>query len=527
MRRHRASASGRPPKKGHERGILGTTAADTSKRHSLRQQGLRGEGVREFPEETFGPTESSMHNSRMQKSGSDPAGIEPGTIWLEANSPAVTRPLWLSCNLMRGELCGYGAAPGIEGGGNRRSSRKLADMQHRPGTIPRCENPLTDPTRNRTRIALVGGECSSHSTTVAPLPCFSRGSPLFPTLHSRRCSPHAILHRIARQYIFKSRPNISTQLKKYFQLKNDPLAVGDHSRRRDDVRREMTQAGRREAPYQRFRKGRKSRCAAPSLKPGIPGRAGGAAQTGPSPPSRNHARRGAALHLPGPRHGRYPQRRTRGQFNTRRSSIQLRQSRRRSSPSQLLTYIFLHRLFTSSLRGNEVVPNDCTTVVVLGGRGGIVDRPLASYLGEQCPIPGRAAHGPSYVGIVPEDAAERRVLSGISQAPTFQRRSQDLDTLDLAVEEKSCSSQVNLKLSHLNRTWYTSSPSRLRFHSGNRHSDILPSTKVLPPAERGGAVVTHWTRIRKDPGSIPGLAFLISAFHGSPKSLQVNAGMGS
>ncbi|KAJ8878639.1 hypothetical protein PR048_019222 [Dryococelus australis] len=44
--------------------------------------------------------------------------------------------------------------------------------------------------------------------------------------------------------------------------------------------------------------------------------------------------------------------------------------------------------------------------------------------------------------------------------------------------------------------------------------------------ERGGAVVTHWTRIREDPGSIPCPAILISVFHGFSKSLQANAGVG-
>ncbi|KAJ8870590.1 hypothetical protein PR048_029613 [Dryococelus australis] len=41
----------------------------------------------------------------------------------------------------------------------------------------------------------------------------------------------------------------------------------------------------------------------------------------------------------------------------------------------------------------------------------------------------------------------------------------------------------------------------------------------------GGAVVTHWTRIREDPGLIPGQAIPISVSHGFPKSLQANAGM--
>ncbi|KAJ8889337.1 hypothetical protein PR048_008836 [Dryococelus australis] len=44
--------------------------------------------------------------------------------------------------------------------------------------------------------------------------------------------------------------------------------------------------------------------------------------------------------------------------------------------------------------------------------------------------------------------------------------------------------------------------------------------------ERDGAVVAHWTRIWEDPGSIRGPASLISVFHGFPKSLQANVGMG-
>ncbi|KAJ8889310.1 hypothetical protein PR048_008809 [Dryococelus australis] len=44
--------------------------------------------------------------------------------------------------------------------------------------------------------------------------------------------------------------------------------------------------------------------------------------------------------------------------------------------------------------------------------------------------------------------------------------------------------------------------------------------------ERGGAMVTHCTRIWENPGSIPGPAILISVFHDFPKSLQANVGMG-
>ncbi|KAJ8872177.1 hypothetical protein PR048_025779 [Dryococelus australis] len=48
------------------------------------------------------------------------------------------------------------------------------------------------------------------------------------------------------------------------------------------------------------------------------------------------------------------------------------------------------------------------------GRG-IVVRLLASHQGEPCSIPGRADPGFSHVGIAPDDAAGRRVFSGISR----------------------------------------------------------------------------------------------------------------
>ncbi|KAJ8881976.1 hypothetical protein PR048_018464 [Dryococelus australis] len=44
--------------------------------------------------------------------------------------------------------------------------------------------------------------------------------------------------------------------------------------------------------------------------------------------------------------------------------------------------------------------------------------------------------------------------------------------------------------------------------------------------ELGGAVVTYRTRVREDTGSIPGPAILIPVFHGFPKSLRANVGMG-
>ncbi|KAJ8872671.1 hypothetical protein PR048_026282 [Dryococelus australis] len=45
-------------------------------------------------------------------------------------------------------------------------------------------------------------------------------------------------------------------------------------------------------------------------------------------------------------------------------------------------------------------------------------------------------------------------------------------------------------------------------------------------ARRGTLLVTHWTRIREDSGSIPGPAILISTFHGSPKLLRAKFGRG-
>ncbi|KAJ8869157.1 hypothetical protein PR048_030725 [Dryococelus australis] len=68
------------------------------------------------------------------------------------------------------------------------------------------------------------------------------------------------------------------------------------------------------------------------------------------------------------------------------------------------------------------------------------------------------------------------------------------------------------------------------------HSNCMPLSPLVDSSlcdsfhvftARGGAVVTRWTRIREDPGSILGSVILSSAFHGFPKSLQANAEMGS
>ncbi|KAJ8889208.1 hypothetical protein PR048_008706 [Dryococelus australis] len=51
------------------------------------------------------------------------------------------------------------------------------------------------------------------------------------------------------------------------------------------------------------------------------------------------------------------------------------------------------------------------------GRGGVVVRLLASHQGERSSISGGVALGPSYVEIVPDDTAGRRVFSGFSRFP--------------------------------------------------------------------------------------------------------------
>ncbi|KAJ8890889.1 hypothetical protein PR048_010398 [Dryococelus australis] len=51
------------------------------------------------------------------------------------------------------------------------------------------------------------------------------------------------------------------------------------------------------------------------------------------------------------------------------------------------------------------------------GRGGVVSRLLAFHIGKTDSIPGGATPGFSHVGIVPDDAAGRRVFSGISFFP--------------------------------------------------------------------------------------------------------------
>ncbi|KAJ8874510.1 hypothetical protein PR048_025370 [Dryococelus australis] len=85
-------------------------------------------------------------------------------------------------------------------------------------------------------------------------------------------------------------------------------------------------------------------------------------------------------------------------------------------------------------------------------------------------------------------------------------------TSHVIVARQSCEVQVKPRLCFL----------VVRISSMSRHMGIIHETET----ERGGAVVAHWTRIWEKPRSIPGPALMISAFHGFPKSLQANAGIG-
>ncbi|KAJ8870410.1 hypothetical protein PR048_029432 [Dryococelus australis] len=146
----------------------------------------------------------------------------------------------------------------MEGGENGRSPRKLPDMLHRPGTIPTCENPWTDPARNRTRFALVGGERFSHSTTVAPLFLRAPASiqlrafsvlSLFRALSDELRRPESVLSDVIktssreREYEralpgpIETRPNIVSQL----ELGGHSVTVGSaHS---DSRRLSVTRGG--------------------------------------------------------------------------------------------------------------------------------------------------------------------------------------------------------------------------------------------------------------------------------------------
>ncbi|KAJ8881243.1 hypothetical protein PR048_017719 [Dryococelus australis] len=85
--------------------------------------------------------------------------------------------------------------------------------------------------------------------------------------------------------------------------------------------------------------------------------------------------------------------------------------------------ILLKQLFPKSTGRNPLF------LICAGSRGGTVDRLLASHLGEPSSIPGGLIPELSHVGILPDDAADRRVFSGFSSPPlpppalTFRRSS--------------------------------------------------------------------------------------------------------
>ncbi|KAJ8881343.1 hypothetical protein PR048_017824 [Dryococelus australis] len=119
----------------------------------------------------------------------------------------------------------------------------------------------------------------------------------------------------------------------------------------------------------------------------------------------------------------------------------------------------------------------------------------------------------SYIRIVPDDAAGQRVFSGISRfyhpfitALLHSHLPSPSSALKTSVLRAS---QISSLTNSMIQQWR-----RPRFLSASF------------PTERDGSVVSHWTSIREDPDSIPGPAILISVFHGFPKSLQTNDGMG-
>ncbi|KAJ8889480.1 hypothetical protein PR048_008979 [Dryococelus australis] len=88
---------------------------------------------------------------------------------------------------------------------------------------------------------------------------------------------------------------------------------------------------------------------------------------------------------------------------------------------------------------------------------------------------------------------------------------------------------VPLRLIHASRVFSSSVVTTCQGHITAAHSAceelrlMRDFVKTMGKSPRDGAVVTHWTRIWGDPGSIPGPANLISALYGFPKSLQTNA----
>ncbi|KAJ8894532.1 hypothetical protein PR048_007189 [Dryococelus australis] len=140
-----------------------------------------------------------------------------------------------------------------------------------------------------------------------------------------------------------------------------------------------------------------------------------------------------------------------------------------------------------TLAADYTIPASCVT----RGRGGIVITLLSSHQGEPSSIPGRVAPGFSHVGIVPVDAADRWVFSGISRFPAFHHSgaapysplfiligSQDLDFNDHP--NLSTPRQLNIYLSYSASRSVHDLLYRIRDVSNNP-AKCIPSLPPLPP----------------------------------------------
>ncbi|KAJ8885638.1 hypothetical protein PR048_011836 [Dryococelus australis] len=77
-------------------------------------------------------------------------------------------------------------------------------------------------------------------------------------------------------------------------------------------------------------------------------------------------------------------------------------------PSEYISILGIAHLYKSAVGGRRITTR-------FRGRDGVVVRLLASLQGELLSLPGGVAPGFSHVGIVPDDAAGRRVFTGISR----------------------------------------------------------------------------------------------------------------
>ncbi|KAJ8875162.1 hypothetical protein PR048_023057 [Dryococelus australis] len=108
----------------------------------------------------------------------------------------------------------------------------------------------------------------------------------------------------------------------------------------------------------------------------------------------------------------------------------------------------------------------------------VVGRRLASHLGEECSIPGGVAPGLSTVGIVPDDGAGRRVLSGISRFP------RPCITVRLHAHLTSPSSTLKISMLSINNTIGWSLEVRQEHATRRKHYTtcvILIAPAKMPP----------------------------------------------